>query len=51
MRRRPEQGAELPPPPLIEDKRSKGRLPPFQGHISQNDREDRDASGTKPKSR
>jgi len=52
MRRRPEQGAELPPPPpLIEDKRTKDRLPPFLGHISQNDQEDGNASWTKPKSR
>jgi hypothetical protein len=52
MRRRPEQGAEpTPPPPLIEHKRSKDRLPPFLGHISQNDQEDTNASWKKPKSR
>jgi len=48
MRRQPEQGAE--PPPLIEDNRSKDRLSPFLGHISQNDQEDGNASWTKPKS-
>jgi hypothetical protein len=51
MRCRQEQGAEPPPPALIEDKRSKDRLPPLLGHTSQNEQEDGNAPGTKPKSR